>query len=284
MATDQEGRRPSFGEARSSGRPATNPRRRAALAATVAIAALLLSACGKDGGTADPGTSPSSGSGAIGGAPNSESATPEASDPVNPTATGPVYPRDARTYSLELLRAWSQSNQSRINQLADSSTIQQIKDSTNAMGVPNGNWTYYACSSGNPKTMCTFFNANGDQADVQVFTAKLGSPNAGAAASLQRTTFAKDTYQYVSDWTLAWAERNYPRMTVYSSAAVTNYFRNRQPITSKNVDPPFTEGGKTYVRISGIGSDLGRSEVVQVDTNKISQGKPGGIIGYKTNP
>lgn len=263
---------------------AASPRRRA-LAATAAIAALLLSACGKDGGTVDPGSSPTAGSGAIGGAPTTETAEPDPSvGGGNPGATGPVFPKDARTYSLELLRAWSQSNQSRINQLADSSTIQQIKDSTSAMGVPNGNWSYYACPASGTKTTCTFFNANGDQSDVMVITAKLGTPNAATAASLERTTFSKDASQYVSDWSNAWADRNYPRMTVYSTTAVVNYFKNRQPITSKNVDPPSTEGGKTYVRISGIGSDLGRSEVVQVDTAKIGQGRPGGIIGYKTNP
>src|SRR4051812_48651583 len=145
MATAPEGRRPSVGEERSSGRRATSPRRRAVLAATVAIAALLLSACGKDGGTADPGSSPSGGSGAIGGAPNNESPTPESSGGTNATATGPTFPKDARSYAFELLKAWSQNNQSRINQLADSSTIHQIKDSTSAMGTPNGTWTYYAC-------------------------------------------------------------------------------------------------------------------------------------------
>src|SRR5215203_3823424 len=110
MATDPEGRRPSFGEERSSGRLATNPWRRAVLAATVAIAALLLSACGKDGGTADPASSPSAGSGAIGGAPTTETAEPDPSAGAgNPGATGPVFPKDARSYSFELLKAWSQS-------------------------------------------------------------------------------------------------------------------------------------------------------------------------------
>jgi hypothetical protein len=263
---------------------ATTPRRRAVLAATVAIAALLLSACGNEGGAADPGSSPTGGSGAIGGAPNNESPTPDSSGGTNATATGPTFPKDARSYALELLRAWSQSNQSRINQLADPATIMQIKDSTSAMGVPNGTWTYYTCSASGAQTACTFFNANGDQSDVMVITAKLGSPNAATAASLMRTTFSKDVSQYVSDWSNAWADKNYPRMTVYSTPAVVSYFKNRQPITSKNVDPPTNEGGKTYVRISGIGSDLGRSEVVQVDPAKISQGKPGGVIGYKTNP
>jgi hypothetical protein len=261
--------------------------RRFAVAA-VAIAALAVAACGKTDGTGGTPDPTSTGDSSIGGV--SASADPSG-DPDSTTttgATGPVYPKDARSYGLELLKAFSRKDNARLVQLASASTVAGIKDSLNAMGAPNGTWTYYKCvgAEGAPaeRTTCTYFNATGDQSDVTMINAQLGAPVAVYAEVLDRTQIPKDASFYVQTFVSAWGNSNYQRMAYLSNNTVANYFKGRPKITSVNIDPQMSEGSKIYIRISGTGSDLGKTEVVYIDTAKISQGKPGGITGYKTNP
>lgn len=266
--------------------PATPWHRRVAVAA-VTIAALAVAACGKTDGTGGTPNPTSTGDSSIGGVTPSVDPTGGAGATTT-GANGPVYPKDARSYGLEFLNAFSRKDLNRVSQLAVQSAVAGIKDKLNFQGAPNGNWSYSQCkgAEGAPadRTTCTYFNATGDREDVTVVNNQLGFPTAVYSELLDRTQIPKTNDAYVGYFVGAWGDGNYARMAYLSSQSVSNYFKSRPKISSYNTDPPMTDSGKTAIRISGIGSDLGKSEVVYVDTTKISQGKPNAITGYKTNP
>jgi hypothetical protein len=260
--------------------------RRALAGAAVLLTVLGPVGCGGKDTPGAGGTPTATGDGQLGGAPSSTATTGATGGPATSGTSGnsgPVYPKGARSYAQELLKAWGNKDYGRIGLLADQATLVQIRDSVNAMGVPNTNWTYISCvpDSSTNRTACEFHNANGDKTVIQINNAQLGAPTAVVKADLDRTAMSTDVVTYVQFFTNAWADGNYERMVFYSNTTVATYFKNlKNTITSATWN---REGPDlTYVRISGLGDDLGESQVVQVDPSKIMQGKAHGIV--KANP
>jgi hypothetical protein len=249
--------------------------------AAFALCALGLTACGK----ADPGaaaSAPPPGDQQIGGAPPaSTSATP------TPTRSGgggggggnqgPTYPRDARTYAQEFLRAWGARNYNRLGQLGDAGAVQQVRDSVDTGGVPNTQWTYIRCGPAeqNPGyTACTFRNAHGDESVLEMQDAKLGSPKAVTKAPLDRTSYDGDPASYVSDMLRAHGEGNRQRVLRLSNSTVRGQLTCDMSGGSVAIVTPI-DGMYSKVKLEGGGSDLGKSYEFKV----LSQpgGKPNAV-------
>ena len=206
----------------------TTWRRHALVVATVAIAAAGLAACGSGGDNPSGTGATSSGDSQLGGAPSGTATQQNQATPAATGNNGPVYPKDAKSYALELLKAYSKADLNRVGQLATSDGLAQIKDSVNSPDkAPNGTWTYISCTPGGANTACVYRNANGDEAEVTMTNAKLGAAGAVTQTMLDRTRFASSVDGYASAFHSAWNADNYQRMVAYSSRATADYFKGR---------------------------------------------------------
>jgi hypothetical protein len=249
--------------------------------ATVAVAALGLAGCGKE----QPGSNasaPPPGDQQIGGAPPA-SASPSATPPPGGGGgggggnQGPTYPRDARTYTQEFLRAWGARNFSRLGQLGNEAAVQQVRDSVSTGGAPNNQWTYVRCGPAEQMpdhTACTFRNAHGDESTVKLLAAKLGSPKAVTEAPLDRTVYDSSPGDYVSDMLRAHGAGNRQRVLRLSNSTVRGKLTCDMSGGSVAIVTPI-DGMYSTVKLEGAGSDLGKSYEFKV----LSQpgGKPNAV-------
>jgi hypothetical protein len=239
--------------------------RRSAVAA-VAIVALGLTACGKN----DPGavgSGPPSGDQQIGGAPPaSTTPTPAATPTRGGGKQTPLYPRDARSYGQEFLRAWNTRNFTRLGQLGDTGAVQQVRDSIDNNGLPNTQWTHIRCGPTEQmptNTTCVFRNAHGDETALEMINMKLGAQNAVTKAPLDRTRYPDDPVGYVSALLGAHTAGNTQRVLRLSNSVVR---RNLTCTLSGGSTSRLELIDSMYSRVivSGEGPELGKSYMFKV--------------------
>jgi hypothetical protein len=251
--------------------------------ATFAIAVLGLTGCGREQ-PASGANPPPPGDQQIGGAPPA-SASPSATPPAGGGGgggggggnQGPTYPKDARAYTQEFLRAWGARNFSRLGQLGDDAAVQQVRDSVSTGGAPNNQWTYIRCGPAEQMpdhTACTFRNAHGDESTVKLLTAKLGSPKAVTEAPLDRTAYDSSPGDYVSDMLRAHGAGNRQRVLRLSTSTVRGKLTCDMSGGSVAIVTPI-DGMYSAVKLEGAGSDIGKSYEFKV----LSQpgGKPNAV-------
>ena len=265
--------------------------RHALAAATIAITALALAACGGKNNTS--GSSTSGGDSLIGSAPSSSS-TPDTAGaggagngggagsggggggttPVTGGGGGngganvaPTYPKDAKGYVQELLKAMAQPDYARVSQLAVQSAVQQIKDSINGNGGnPNSQWPYLNCVTGTGpnQSTCVARNSHGDELTVKLNQLQLGFPTAVTEALLSRTTYPAAPTDYVNALLSAYEEGNQQRMVRLSNDTV------KSKITctfGKQTGSTPIDGTYSKVTVNGLGVDLGKMYEFKVLTN-----------------
>ena len=250
----------------------------AALAATTFML-VTLGACGAN---ESPPTDPSGQT--FGSAPPTESPVSEPEPVVTTTTTtsrpsggttSPTYPKDARGYAQELMRAWGRLDYGRLNQLATQAAVQQIRDTVNARGNPDARWSAISCSPHEQTgfTACLFRNAHGDEALIVLRDTQIGFPTAVEEARLDRTEYPGDPASYVSNLLSAHASGNQQRVLRLSNSAVRDGLTCVISATQTTTDP--VDGTHTKVTVSGLGADLGKSYAFRV----LSQpaGKPNAV-------
>ena len=245
--------------------------------AVVALAALALAGCG---GGQNPPAADTAGGAQVGAAPATPTPTSggKPSGEASPTGgntggTGaPTYPKDAKSYAQEFLKAWARVDYTRLGLYGELAAVQQVRDSVTTGGNPNSQWTHIRCgpSGQSGYTDCVFRNAHGDETVVTMADAKLGSPTAVTAAPLDRTRYNDDPASYVVAFLGAWRDGNAQRMVRLSSTSVRNSVQGKTPISSYTSVVMTLDGTYAKVTLSGLGDDLGRSLVFKV------LAKPGG--------
>lgn len=263
-------------------------RRRLGAATAIASVLLALGACSKPAGTAGPGpTSTDSGQGQLGEGGTSTTPAATATQKTGGGGGGtqaPLYPSDAKTYGLEILKAIGNKDNARLAALADLNTVNYAQQYQNK----NAQWTYTDCANGTT-TSCHYYNQTGDIAMVGMITAKLGQAGAGNSVYLDQSTYPTDPSGYVSSFVSNWTGDNYARMVALSSTSIADHFR---PLTKFGTygggftpsapHPCVTNASKTCVDVSATGGtqNLPTQHFI-VDPAKISAGKPNGITGYE---
>jgi hypothetical protein len=280
--------------------------RHALAAATIAITALALAACGGKNNTS--GSSTSGGDSSIGIAPSSSS-TPDTAGAGGVGSGGgagsggggatPVtggggasggasiaptyYPKDAKGYVQELLKAMAQPNYARISQLAVQSAVQQIKDSINGNGGnPNSQWPYLNCVTGTGpnQSTCVARNSHGDELTVKLNQLQLGFPTAVTEAPLSRTEYPGDPGSYAAAFMTAWRDGNQQRMARLSSDTIKTYFIGQGAAVSAFQQDAAEAAGTGYMKVQfrGLSSDAGRDYTLKIASNP--GGKANGIKSY----
>ena len=245
--------------------------------ATVAVLALGLTACGKDQ-PGSAGTVAPSGDAQIGGAPPASTTTTPGATPTRGGNAGPTYPKDARAYGQEFLRAWSNRNYPRLGQLGTPAAVQQVRDSVTTGGVPNTQWTFIGCGPAEQMPgflACVFRNLHGDETVLKLANATLGSPKAVSEAPLDRTRYPKQPEAYVDAVLGAHQNGNRQRVLRLSNSAV----RSKLTCTlegGKTTGPAIpVDGTYSSVPVVGTGPDLGRSYTFTVLSEP--EGKPNAV-------
>lgn len=227
------------------------------LAATALACGLLAAGCG---GKSEPQTSPSfettlTESATPAPTPSAAAATPS---PTTGSGNGggnntPTYPTNAKSYAQALLSAWGSRNSSRIDQLADQATVQQIKDS----GHPNASWTYIYCDGDDVHTVCVFRNAHGDVANVKILESQLGHPVAAVEAHVVPTEYATAATDYVSAFVSAWQQGNKQRLQRYADNDVAAFFAGRTAPASHSVSESGSADGLVSIKLTTGAPDNG---------------------------
>ncbi|HEX6870135.1 MAG TPA: hypothetical protein VF163_03465 [Micromonosporaceae bacterium] len=263
-------------------------RARAFAATTIAVVALALAGCG--GGDPAPSSS-QPGDSQIGGAPTPTATTPSAGGGATPTTgsggstSTPYFPKDAKAYAQELLKAWAAKNYTRLNQLAIQSTVQQIRDSVNSGGVPNSQWTNISCGAADTgSTSCLFRNAHGDVATIKLNNTQLGFPTAATEAMLERTVYPSDPGSYAATFMSAWQEGNTQRMARLSSSSIASFFvgQGKALGASSQYTPVDLGSGYVAVQFSGLSDDSGRYYTLKLLASP--GGKANAIKAYCATP
>lgn len=256
-------------------------RRRAALIAVAALATVALGACGKSGSKGNSGSNETA-NGQLGSAPTG-AATPGASATAGPPATtgsggggntAPTYPTTAKAYAQALLKAWANKNYTRLDQLAITSAVQQIKDSITYGGLPNANWHYLNCQGAAGATYCTFRNDNGDETVIRLNNSQIGHPTAVTEAPLSRTEFPADASAYVNNFIDAWQQGNQQRMLAYANQSVVNFVTHYTPLAGSQICPPDGAAGSQYLTVKGLGDSAGALYLFRLTSEVLArQGK-----------
>jgi hypothetical protein len=253
----------------------TTWRRRALAAAAIAVTTLALGACGDKDKPTQAGSA-GTGDSVIGGAP-SGSVTPSAAASAGSAGNGgsgtgsgsgnsaPIYPKDAKGYVQELLKAMAKPDYARISQLAVQSATQQIKENVTSGGNPNSQWPYVACTAntGPNQSTCVARNSHGDELTVKVNQSQLGFPTAVTEAPLERTTYPSAPGDYVGALLSSYEQGNQQRMVRLSSDTVKN------KITcsfGKQISVASIDGTYSKVTVDGVGVDLGKKYEFKVLT------------------
>jgi hypothetical protein len=262
----------------------SNLRGRRALAAAVAVAAALaMGACSGDGSPGPGTTTPADSH--IGGAPPLTPA-PASTGAPSPSQGGgnnaPLYPRAARAYAQELLKAWAGPDYTRLSQLAVQSAVQQIRDSIKSGGKPNAQWTHVSCGAAESPgfTRCVFRNAHGDETGIVLKNSQLGFPAAVTEAPLDRTEYRDQASSYIDAFISAWQQGNHQRMARLSSTSIKNYFVSEgSALAAYGMNPPVKiDGGYVTIQINDMSFVGGQNYVLRVLAEP--GGEANGIKGY----
>jgi len=269
--------------------------RRATMLSAAAVLGLALGACGKSGGSSALGDAPP-------GSPTAVQTTPNTSPSPGSTTSGggggggggggtatqsPLYPKDAKSYGLEILKAIAAKDNGRLVSLSSLNTANYAQ--TQNYASKNGQWTNTDCTSGSNPT-CGYYNQTGDIAMVGLDASKLGNPGAGSYVTIEGDTFAKDASAYVGAFGSAWQSGSYARMVSLSSNAIADHFKATQTFTAAGAagisysaaHPCAKTAGKTCVDLIPVGGTTNPPyQHLIVDTSRIAAGKPNGIIGYE---
>jgi hypothetical protein len=251
---------------------------RTALAiAILSVAALAPAACGKANPPGSNGTQSPGGDSQIGGAPPTSPTATSDTTQTQGSNTGTLYPKSARTYAQEFLRAWMAKNYPRVDQLGNDGASAQVKDSVKFSGLPNVQFVYISCGHAEMAgfTVCVFRNSHGDQTNIKMEESKLGSPDAVTEAPLERTTYPDKPEAYAEALLGAYQAGNVQRVLRLSNQNVKGVLRCKldggmQVNTVTMVDSQYSK-----VNIVGLGPDLGRSYTFTVLT--MSGGKPNAV-------
>jgi hypothetical protein len=259
--------------------------RRCLLAAAVA-ATLALTACG--GAKETPGGNPTStgdtGSGQLGDAGSPSPGTTGGTGGTGggggggATTQAPLYPGDAKSYGLEILKAWGNKDYTRFGNLADAHSVDQAK----SYGDRNTSWTHVFCQVNGANNDCKYYNANGDIVQIWLTTAKLGSPGAGNLFSMEYGSIPNNTGDYVGRFVSAWTNGDYAAMVLFSNPTVADHFKNEPkfPVGSQ-VQAPAPCGSKLCVDVIGVPPGSAKTQHFTIDNSKITGKKPNGITGYE---
>jgi len=235
--------------------------------AVPALACLALAGCGGGGQPGANGTQTAGGDSQIGGAPPASATATPSTSPTQGGNSGSLYPKSARTYAQEFLRAWMAKSYPRLEQLGDTAAAAQVKDSITYSGLPNPQWIYISCGhAGTGFTVCLFRNAHGDQTNIKLNESKLGAPKAVTEAPLDRTTYPDKPEAYAQTLLGAYQAGNVQRVIRLSNNTVKGVLRCKleggmQVNTVTMVDSTYSK-----VNIVGLGPDLGRSYTFTVLT------------------
>lgn len=218
-----------------------------------AVCALGVASCGEK---AEPQAMPSFASdgspGASAGATGGPGQTPDA-QPTAPGgsggATAPVYPKNAKDYTLALLKAHSANNKTRVNQLAQQAAVLQL---ASYPGL-DGNWNaFVSCQVENgTHTLCIWRNSHGDVGSVKLVNLQLGHPTAVVEALIDKTTFGTSADNYAQAFVSAWQEGNKERMKRLSNSTVVSFFSGKTPATGYTAHPS-PDGQYTKVVMEGL--------------------------------
>jgi hypothetical protein len=231
--------------------------------------ALALAGCGGGGGAGPSPTPPPSGGGQIGDAPSGTSTTPAPAETTTQSGGGggggaPTYPKEAGPYAVELMKAVSAQNMTRVNLLAEQGAALQA---TGGHGQLAGGWVVYSCSSpdANNMTGCTVRNDHGDDARVTVRGSQLGAPTAVTNVVLDLTTYPSSPEAYVGEMLRGRDNDNRQRVARLSNSTMFNkltcYIAGKQASTEP------IDGTTSKVTISGVGADLGKQMQFKVLTS-----------------
>ena len=252
----------------------TTWRRRTLAAVAIAVSALASTGCGgKD--EPPPATTTGAGDSVIGGAP-AGAATPTAGSSATNSGSGagtggggstsaPSFPKDAKAYVQELLKAMAKPDYARIGQLGTAAVLQQIKDSVSTGGNPNSQWPYLTCTpnTGANQSTCVARNSHGDELTVKINQLQLGHPTAVTEAPLERTTYPSSPVEYVGGLLSAYDEGNQQRMLRLSGETV------KSKITcsfGRQVSVAPIDGTYSKVTVDGVGAGLGKKYEFKVLT------------------
>jgi hypothetical protein len=171
------------------------------------------------------------------------------STPSKKPVSGPTFPTTAKAYGAALLTAWGAKNTSRVEQLAGSAAILQLRDPMSQ----DKQWTYVNCDASGDSTACLFRNSYGDEITVMVTTAALGQPTAATEALVDRTHYPSDRTGYASAFVEAWQHGNTQRMARLANSTTIAYFRSKTPLANFTATDM---GGKVRVEpVSAGGGD-----------------------------
>ncbi len=257
---------------RSGRRPAL---RRPTIAVALVVCALGLAACGSKTPGAGPDGSTSSPDSALGTAPPTTAPPTTGGGGGGGGTASPLYPKDAKSYGLEVLKAWMNKDYDRLATLANGSGVAQIKDSITFTGLPDSHWTYISCAPAQDPatTSCIYRNSHGDQVDMAMTISLLGHPLAEQSAMLDRTQYPADPGEYVSDMMGAYANGNMQRVLRLSNSTVKSKLRCSIQVGSHTDVTP----GNPYTTVSynGHGGNGGSPDYAKSYTFTILN-QPGG--------
>jgi hypothetical protein len=269
--------------------------RRATMLSAAAVLALALSACGKSGGSSALGDAPP-------GSPTAVATSPNTSPSPGSTTSGggggggggggtatqsPLYPKDAKSYGLEVLKAIANKDNTRLIALSSQNTANYAQ--IQGYSKYTGSWTNTDCTGG-PNPTCSYYDQTGDLAQVGLDASKLGNQGAGSYVTIEGGTYATNASSYVSAFGSAWESGAYARMVSLSSNSIADHFKATQTLTAGGASGITTMGphpcaktaGKTCVDLVGVGGTANPPcQHLIIDTSRISAGKPNGIIGYE---
>ena len=185
----------------------------------------------------------------------------------------PVYPKQPGEYAVELMKAVSAQDTTRVNLLAERDAALMATEGHGRLAT---GWTVYSCSSpdANNVTGCTVRNDHGDDARVMVRGAQLGAPTAVTNVLLDLTTYPSAPDQYVSGMLAARDNDNKQRVARLSNSTMFAKLTCRIPGT-QNPAPEPIDGTTSKVIIRGIGADYGKEMHFKVLTSP--GGKPNAV-------
>ena len=243
--------------------------RRAAAIAIMALG-LAVTGCGSGGGGGPAQTPPASGDGQIGDAPSGTSTTPAPAETTTQSGGGgggggaTTYPKEAGPYAVELMKAVSAEDMTRVNSLAEQGAALQATG-----GHPRlaGGWVVYSCSSpdANNNTGCTVRNDHGDDARVTVRGSQLGAPTAVTNVMLDLTTYPSGPDAYVREMLRGRDADNRQRVARLSNSTMFNKLTCQIGGTQTSMEA--IDSTTTKVTISGIGADYGKQMEFKVLTS-----------------
>jgi len=273
-------------------------RRRVGMLSVAAVTAIGLTACGKSGsGNSALGDAPATSGLAGGSSPNTSPSPGANASPTNgnggsgggggATATqSPLYPKDAKTYGLEILKAIANKDNGRLVSLSNLNAANYAQQQNYAS--KNGQWTNSDCTSGSTPA-CSYYNQTGDIAVVNLDASKLGSQGAGSSVSIEGSNYPQGPANYIGSFVYDWSYGPYVRMVSLSSNAIADHFKALPSYGSVGASgaggtpyPCAHTAGKTCVDVIQQGGTA--TMPVQhfiVDMTRITAGKPNGIIGYE---